>query len=169
MKAKDEIRLKALESYQEADIVLLISLLDEYSKKISNLCDKIEDSKATEHIAVAGVLFCLGMIVIFFWNFSSIDNRPILAGVLTIAGLPIIPILFKIVANAKKRRKSVRDVMLLSKKLERVVQILSQVRENQQGNISSRIEMDFRLTEAEQSLERAIALDTRQKVKGLYE
>jgi hypothetical protein len=51
----------------------------------------------------------------------------------------------------------VRDIKLLSKKLEKVVRIVSQIQDHLPKNISSRIEMDFRLADAELVLERALA------------
>jgi hypothetical protein len=173
VKAENETR----PACDESDVKLLVSLLGEYSGKLSKMCDIIEDSRTAESITFAGMALCSTAFLIF-WSLLS-NYRPsasnssspifVLIGGMFAMVVIVILLLFKLFTNAKRRRKWVRDVSLFSKKLERVVRIISQIQDHSQGNVSSRLEMDFRLTEAEQSLDRALALGIGKTSKGLYE
>jgi amino acid transporter len=174
METKNKIKS---ESYGESDIRLLISLLSEYSDKLAGMCDKVENSKATENLVLIGMLICSIVFSMFFNLASSYNSKQpnsssptfALVGIIVAVVIIFVLLLFKFFTDATKRRKWLRNIALLYKKLERVTTIISQFEDHSLGNISSRLEMDFRLTDAEQSLDRALALGIGQKVKGLYD
>jgi amino acid transporter len=174
MEVKNKIKS---ESYGESDMKLLVSLLAEYSDKLAEMCDKVENLKATENLVLIGMLICSIIFSMFFNLASSYSSKQpnsssptfTLVGIMVAVVIIFVLLLFKFFTDATKRRKWLRNIALLSKKLERVTSILSQLEDHSLGNISSRLEMDFRLTDAEQSLDRALALGIGQKVKGLYD
>jgi amino acid transporter len=174
MEVKNKIKS---ESYGESDMKLLVSLLAEYSDKLAEMCDKVENLKATENLVLIGMLICSIIFSMFFNLASSYSSKQpnsssptfTLVGIMVAVVIIFVLLLFKFFTDATKRRKWLRNIALLSKKLERVTSILSQLEDHSLGNISSRLEMDFRLTDAEQSLDRALALGIGQKAKGLYE
>jgi hypothetical protein len=159
---------KNLDSYEDSDRVLLISLLDEYAKKISDMCDKVENLKIREKFILAGLAAYFGTISALFWRFPFIhyDNSTLPAALITVGVL--ISFLSRLITYAKKRKRLVHHASLLAKKLERTIQILSQVHDHRVVTMSSRLEIDFRLTEAEQSLDYARTLGIGEKVKGRY-
>jgi hypothetical protein len=166
MKGKNE---KNLDSYEDSDRVLLISLLDEYAKTISDMCDKVENLKIREKFILAGLAAYFGTVSALFRSFPFIYYyNSTLPTALTTVGILIL-FLSRLITYAKKRKRLVHHATLLSKRLERTIQILSQVHDHRVETMSSKLEIDFRLTEAEQSLDYARTLGIGEKVKGRYQ
>jgi hypothetical protein len=155
---------KVQEFDSEEDRKLLVSLLSEYAEKISSLCDKLESHRAmkTQHGLLFIIIFNLGVLFSFYLYSSyaavmimlfSLALAVVFSDILStrrwFAFLPFISI-------DREDARFVRDIKLLSKKLEKVVRIVSQIQEHLPKHISSRIEMDLRLTDAELVLERAL-------------
>jgi hypothetical protein len=159
----------------EEDRQLLVSLLSEYAKKLSALCDAIEKYRDRKR------MYRLGLIIAFLIAFTTFR---LASGAFSPVGVFISMIAFTFAiappsywpspgvfsSGDRKDERLVRDITLLSKKLEKVVQIVSQLQEHSPENASSRIEMDFRLADAELVLERSISyISSRQKVKNFWE
>jgi hypothetical protein len=164
-------QIKGFDSEEERQ--LLVSLLSEYAGKLSALCDAIEnhrDRKRNYKIGLTISVFISSVIIFalcaFYMN-NGFLYPPLVAGIAACFCI-VIPSNFP--SGDKKDERLVRDITLLSKKLEKVVQIVSQLQEHSPENVSSRIEMDFRLADAELVLERSISyVSSRQKVKGIWE
>jgi hypothetical protein len=150
---------KIQEFDSEEDRKLLVSLLSEYAEKISSLCDKLESYRAKKNQRRLSLLILFGfgaMISSYFVRGDIAFSLAVAAAFVYtlstrrwLAFLPFIPI-------DREDTRFVRDIKLLSKKLEKVVRIVSQIQEHLPKHISSRIEMDFRLADAELVLERAL-------------
>jgi hypothetical protein len=155
------------ESYGESDIKILVSLLAEYSEKLDKMCDRVEALKAKNNLIIVVIIICSLVNSIFFnvrstqdlaWSNSFITSIIIIA----ITAISIL-LLVNLFHDIKRCRKLLRNMAPFCKKLERVATIISQLEDHSIGSISSRFEMDFRLTEAEQSLEHAISLGIKKK------
>jgi hypothetical protein len=168
----------------EEDRKLLISLLSEYSEKLSILCDKLEASRARKSqirlVLAILVSFAatIGFVAMSSTGIGKQQKEVVLSFVIALMNIIIVlmvmsnrwPSSFKffIPINRGDERLA-RDIRLLSKKLGKVVQIVSQMQEHSPENVSTRIEMDFRLADAELVLERSISdLGLRQKARESY-
>jgi hypothetical protein len=168
---------KTRESHKE-DGEVLASLLVEYSDKLSNLCDGIEVHRAKKRmrlflswsIALCATIVAFVYIAVFVPQFLSLYVSVIVASLIALPSLYLIflPLgggrstLYFLWPVDLKEERFIREAKLLSNKLEKVIRIISQIQDHSPRNISSRIEMDFRLTEAELVLERSL-LYVRQK------
>jgi hypothetical protein len=169
---------KTREPYSEEDQKLLISLLLEYSGKLVALCDEIEIYRAKKvrqllfvSLFIAGfcyaiyldqrsnipeiVLFSVWVTVLFVYSYVywyMFKYAPSGSGRHSLFhrfSLPIYP-------TYPTEERLIREAKLISKKLEKVIRIVSQIQDHSLRDIPSRIEMDFRLTDAELVLERSL-------------
>jgi hypothetical protein len=157
----------------EEDRKLLVSLLEEYSEKLSILCDKLETHRARKKnylLLMVGTILIVAAVSFVRFNGSAEDLPRMIIFIAALIAAPSYGVLLISTQNLERRfskirfllpidrkdERFVRDIKRLSKKLEKVVQIVSQIQEHLPRHISIRIEMDFRLTDAELVLERSI-------------
>ncbi len=146
----------------EEDRKLLVSLLNEYSGKLSIICDRIEvrNRRSLRIFSLFGFGFLL-FVTICLWLYQQ--DYPILnlllgtvfglfGGLLNIENLK---------SNHKQKESSVRDARVIAKRLEKVVRLVSQMHEQSASSVSIRLEMDLRLADAEIVLEHYEALTQR--------
>jgi hypothetical protein len=145
-------------SYSNEDQKLIVSLLDEYSKKLLNVCHQINKFGLRSVIGLSLSLFMYlflftGEIFSLFLarsSRSSEDEFPLrLIIFLLLPGL--LTAFFKIIKRDMKLL--VRDASVLSLKLEKVIRVASQVQEHSLSNFVSQLELDLRLTDAELALQ----------------
>jgi hypothetical protein len=157
------------EGYSEDDRKLLVSLLNEYTEKLSTICDKLDKSMGEQDFNWFNSLLssiCLISFVFLIWlNRISLYSPPgqysLLSQFLLLASVCVIIFLLsflalnlvKISRVSLQIKKSFRDARVLDKRLEKVTQIVSQIEEHSVRKLSSRIEMDLRLADAEIVLE----------------
>jgi hypothetical protein len=180
----------------EEDRQLLVSLLSEYTEKLSSLSDALEKHRDRKRNYLIGLSIFFAIV---FSAFGAIINyldviKPfertsnflhlylateagkvfiftvttLLMCAVTLTTVPSSywPLPSGFLNSDRKDERLVRDITLLSKKLEKVVQVVSQMQEHSPENVSGRIEMDFRLADAELVLERSISyISSRRKVK----
>jgi hypothetical protein len=151
---------KKVEAYGEEDRELLISLLNEYSEKLVLVSKRIDTQSRrllSYTIAVTAAL-CLTIsataILIDHWKALSQEFSPalIITFMATIATYSMYGS-FQIIIYRGEKEILFRDAKAIAKRLEKVVQIGSQMHEHSENRVVSRIEMDLRLTDAEIALD----------------
>jgi hypothetical protein len=151
--------------HEEEDRKLLISLLNEYSEKLSLVCHKIEDSRSGEYPAIFNFLVSITLgslgtsilwVLVINYSGGIIFNPMInLVNLIIGGGGLILFILWLASSFARLRRHQNQQKSLMweatvfSKRLEKVVQIVSQMQEHSTARLPDRIEMDLRLADTE--------------------
>jgi hypothetical protein len=168
---------KGVESYSKDDRELLISLLNEYSEKLSSVCTRIEkygvqsDALRQKSWNIFSVILMLIGVGISFSNLlQTVIREDVVSNNFQIPRVAIVSVYsfslfvllmaFRFVFLFESRRRNisrsraslVREGRLLFGKLERVVQIVSQMQEHSVISLSSRVELDLRLFDTEQVL-----------------
>jgi hypothetical protein len=162
-----------LEAYNEEDQKLLVSLLNEYAEKMALSCEKIEKSIALQERRCLNAFTMMLLIVLFgfliylletnynlevfllinAYAFSKSIVVPILTTLIVSMSIALVSSGINVLNISFKTNMLIHDAKILSKKLEKVVQIVSQMQEHSVKRIASRIEMDLRLADAEIVLE----------------
>jgi hypothetical protein len=168
---------KTRESHNEEGEQLTL-LLIEYSGKLSSLCDEIESYRARKKSRFLFVsiffslviLVCICAVTFLLGNISEIrlSHQPFLVLLMSaimvyliiyvslLLCASVLRFLYLLFPTDLKEKRLVREAKILSKKLEKVIRVISQIQDHSPKDISSRIEMDFRLTDAELVLERSL-------------
>jgi hypothetical protein len=157
------INPKQEDVYNYEDRKLLISLLNEYSEKLSFTCSKIDkykENSRTLMLLQLGWMFSIVILtLIVALNGMSNLYRYILEGavntILVFSALILISVFLnnQILQNKRKLRFLERDASTIAIKLEKVIRLASQIQEHALNNVVSRIELDLRLADAESALE----------------
>ena len=142
-----------------------VALLEEYSEKLSTICQKIEVSGDQY---VSKIAFKVISILITYASYSYIYyygmpkgiNYDFSHGTLIVTILMTLfmtIVIFGIVRDiqsyVRHRKSLVRDAASIHKKLEVIIQIVSQMQEHSEENRFSRMKMDLRLADAESIIE----------------
>jgi hypothetical protein len=150
------------EIYNTEDRKLLISLLGEYSSKLSDICEKIDTYQRNKIFYLTlgmGTLFPLAvLLVIFVTNrFNDLINH--IWSSTTIAIFVVIVIIVGMFFSNSEFLYSTRKLRLLEQEakkmaanLQDVIRLASQLEEHVLNDIISRIELRLRLTDAESAL-----------------
>jgi hypothetical protein len=171
-----------LENYREEDRKLLVSILNEYTEKLSISCENIDKSLTLQSRKLFDVntliffIICCGISILLaeknsdirlflYRNFGIIPIS--VTWVLTVLSIimlfALIGRVFELSNVLFKTNELIRDVRIISKKLEKVVQIVSQMQEHSENRVASRVEMDLRLADAEIALDHYESLSRRRK------
>jgi hypothetical protein len=149
--------------YSYEDRKLLISLLNEYSQKLSNICVQIEKYKGNSR-TISLVQIAIMIAIVAVWIIVTINGiigrekyvlDELANRILFSLGM-LLAILFLVnesLHNKKKLRSLERNGIMIAVKLEKVIKIASQIQEHVLKNLISRIELDLRLADAESALE----------------
>jgi hypothetical protein len=177
---KEEEKINA---YNEEDSQLLVSLLNEYAEKLEVSCGRIENliTSKDRRYAYVFTLVCLiivagGLIGIletnYHLNIFLVINAPafsnaVLTPILTVTFIAMLALIvaygIEIVNISLKIDVLIRDAKILAKRLEKVVQIVSQIQEHAVERVSRRVEMDLRLADAEITLGHYESISRRRK------
>lgn len=135
----------------EEDRKLIISLLNEYSEKLLNICEQIDRQQRNFDF----LLFLLGFASAmgFSWLLSTKIITIITILIITIVSqLFIIHIFFRI---RMQKRELLQKASIISAKLEKVIRAASQAEEHttMTGNFFGNLEIDLRLSDAEYALQ----------------
>jgi phosphate starvation-inducible protein PhoH len=161
---------KKVEVYDDEDRKLLVSLLNEYSEKLALICKKIDiqSRKNSLHLTVltAGILFTVaGGAIGFVYRETLFLTALLVSTFVFTGGVRVISVVSE---NLREKESSVRDARVIAKRLEKVVQLVSQMQEHSVNRISIRIEMDLRLADAEIALEHYEALTQKDQQLGIF-
>lgn len=142
------------EIYSSEDRELLISLLKEYSEKLTVACDGVNQQKIINRF----LLLLLSILAPSFriW-IPQLDSFPISLTVILLVAFAFSIYVTKSVSDLKYKSKTIAI------KLEKAVRITSQIAEHFEDNFSKRIELDFRLADAESALEYYKKIEQRRK------
>ncbi len=171
-----------LENYSEEDRKLLVSILNEYSEKLLISCDKIDKSLALQSRKLFDVnafmlcfVFCVistylveinSDVISFLYRIFGLF-RPVTTWFFTALSMitlfSFVAKLFEFSNTIFKINDLIRDARTLAKKLEKVVQIVSQMQEHSENRLASRVEMDLRLADAEIALDHYESVSRRRK------
>lgn len=149
--------------YSYEDRKLLISLLNEYSQKLSNTCIQVEKHKRnnrTISLVQIGIMISILAVWLIVTLHGIIGREKyvldeLASRILFSLGM-LLAILFLVnesLHNKKKLRSLERNGIMIAVKLEKVIKIASQIQEHVLNNLISRIELDLRLADAESALE----------------
>jgi hypothetical protein len=151
------------EFYNYEDRKLLISLLNEYSEKLSLVCDRIDkykENSRTLTLLQIGLMFPIvalllivtlsGMLNLQRYIMEGAVNTILSFSVLILSTLFLINEIFH---NKRKLRLLERDASTIAIKLEKVIRLASQIQEHALNNVVNRIELDLRLADAESALD----------------
>jgi hypothetical protein len=169
---------KNLENYSEEDQKLLISLLNEYTEKLSTICEKLDKYLGEQGFNWFNSLLPFTGLIAFgrliwlnhffpdsslsrFFNSSSFSQPSIVAQYLVPLSVCLMVLslyflalnLVKVSRVSLQIKKSFHDAKMLAKRLKKVTQIVSQIEEHSVRRFSGRIEMDLRLADTEIVLE----------------
>ena len=144
------------EIYDDEDKKIIISLLNEYSQKLLDICERIEINRRRMRLLIVWfAILCYSMMLILRISVLntvlpfSIVNLTIVY-VFSIGCLLIITTFFD---EKQKRRLLERDARSISVKLEKVIRIASQAEDHILTNFVNRIELDLRLADSESALQ----------------
>jgi hypothetical protein len=159
--AISEVPKKKDESFDKLNVAedrkLILSLLNEYSEKLLKVCEQSEEIKISWNIFFATDLPF--MVVIFMLNlivFSSDKNfnNFIISTFICLSSYCLTSYILSKIDRSRNRANKLKNSNRIAVRLERVISIASQFNEQVTTNFASRIEFDFRLTDAEEVLER---------------
>jgi hypothetical protein len=163
MSAAEEKKIN-IEDYDEEDRKLLVTLLNEYSEKLSVLCLTIDTHSYKEDLLIASVFAPIGILLFiiaplfysmfYYMGISFYVNNIYFILVLTILISSILATYFlksleKLRRHQRQEKSIIWDAKVLAKKLEKIIIVVSQMQEHSSARLSRRIEMDLRLADAE--------------------
>jgi hypothetical protein len=116
-------------------------------------------SLSAHSLESAAIMFAPALIVLSYLfliesSFSALSGR--LEGNSLLPYTRLLSLFNSLLPADVREERLIREAKLFSKKLDKIVRIISQIQDHSQKNIPSRIEMDFRLTDAELVLERSL-------------
>ncbi|TRU50210.1 MAG: hypothetical protein EWV49_09660 [Microcystis aeruginosa Ma_QC_Ch_20071001_S25] len=151
----------------EEDRKLIISLLNEYSEKLLNICEQID--RQQRNFDFLWLLLAFAWTMVFYWLFSTK-----IITILTILTITIVSQSFVIYIyfGIQQPRLELlqRKASIISAKLEKVIRAASQAQEHttMAGGFFSDLEVDLRLSDAEYALQHYKNLAKKRKFFGYF-
>lgn len=137
--------------FDQEDRKLIISLLNEYSEKLLNICEQIDRQQRNFDFLWLLLTFTWTMGV--YWLFSTKIITIITILIITIVSQSFIIYIY--LGIQKQKRELLQKASIISAKLEKVIRAASQAQEHttMAGRFFSDLEVDLRLSDAEYALQ----------------
>jgi hypothetical protein len=144
---------------KDEDIMLIISLLSEYSKKLLNICEDIDKNRRYRLVSI--IIALLSCYILYSFDYRQSFFVP--------SFLCLLYVFILSVNNIQQKLKLLRrDANTISFRLEKVIRVGSQTQEHVLDNFTSRIELDLRLSDAESALKHHY-IDNNRKNPSLFQ
>jgi hypothetical protein len=144
----------------EEDRKLIISLLNEYSEKLLNICEQIDRQQRNfDFLSLLSLLLLLvvfaGTMVGFYWLLSTKITTFIRILIITIIVSQSFIIYIYLGIQKPRLELLQRKASIISAKLEKVIRAASQAQEHttMTGKFFGNLEIDLRLSDAEYALQ----------------
>lgn len=137
--------------FDQEDRKLIISLLNEYSEKLLNICEQIDRQQRNFDFLWLLLTFTWTMGV--YWLFSTKIITIITILIITIVSQSFIIYIY--LGIQKQKRELLQKASIISAKLEKVIRAASQAQEHttMAGGFFGNLEVDLRLSDAEYALQ----------------
>ena len=156
------------------DSKLILSLLNEYSEKLLKVCDQYEQTMNSLYLITYTILFGSAGLLFLSVTYNYIvylQTRNIYGSAIPYFSLSFITsfVNYLVLRGIRYQRQLniLKNSRRIAIRLERIINIASQFNEQVATNFASRIEFDFRLTDAEEVLElyRYLSLKHRKSIR----
>jgi hypothetical protein len=145
----------------QADHQLILSLLNEYSEKLTAINRQIEalsDEFAMKYIALGSYIMLLVFVPYLAWYLVSTLSRTYISIRYLFVFYPLVallmtPLIYSYLITARRlKRRLVADSRIIAAKLEKIIRVASQAQDHLDMDYGLRLEFDIRLAEAESAV-----------------
>ncbi|AFY69593.1 hypothetical protein Pse7367_1299 [Thalassoporum mexicanum PCC 7367] len=135
--------------YDDDDREVLMSLLEEYSNKLLRICEEL--NKLYRNANLLTLTFAFVSPIIFVTSLSYVRVYPLMY--LVLFSCCFIMILLGAYINARSFNLQKKRGQNIYYRLSKIIRIISQLQEHVESRVSRKLELDFRLADAEVALE----------------
>lgn len=145
----------------QTDHQLILSLLNEYSEKLTATNRQIEtlsDDLAMRYFALVRNIMLLVIIPYLSWYLFSIFSKTYISIEYLFVFYPLVALLMTplvysyLITTRRLKRRLVADSRIIAAKLEKIIRVASQAQDHLDMDYGLRLEFDIRLAEAESAV-----------------